>query len=93
MCLCSADHAGLIWAELALQCVRDAMPHMQNRTFLCEDVRERIAKDGVALAEPPSLKAWGRVMLLAKARGVIAPAGYAPARSSNLSPKVLWRAA
>jgi hypothetical protein len=55
--------------------------------FLIEEVREQ---PGAPIA--PNERAWGQVVRRAAAEGLIVKVGYAPARSSNLSPKCLWRA-
>jgi len=60
------------------------------RTFLAEDVREWCERYGY-VPPPENGKAWGAVMQRAARRKVIEKCGYAPAKSSNLSPKVLWR--
>jgi hypothetical protein len=59
----------------------------QPLTFLIEEVREQ---PGAPIA--PNERAWGQVVRRAVAEGLIMKVGYAPARSSNLSPKCLWRA-
>lgn len=60
-------------------------------TFLAEVVRE--FAEGRGMDYPPDGRAWGAVFQSAARESLIVKAGYAPARSSNLSPKVLWRAA
>lgn len=62
-----------------------------DANFLAEDVREWCEING--LSAPTDGRAWGSVMRRAAKAGLIRPVGYAPSRSSNLSPKVLWRAA
>ena len=57
--------------------------------FLCEDVRETAEADGFDL--PPCKTAWGSVMRQAAREGIIWADGYAPAASSRLGPKTLWR--
>jgi hypothetical protein len=55
-----------------------------------------LAEDFVAsgLCTPPAEpRAWGAVFQCAARRGILRRAGYARARSSNLSPKVLWERA
>jgi hypothetical protein len=42
---------------------------------------------------PPDGRAWGAATRLASRRGWIRRVGYAPAASSNGSPKCLWAAA
>lgn len=62
---------------------------MLNPRFLTEDLREWAYANG--FARPPNEKAWGSVMLSAVREKVIAADGYAPANSSNRSPKVRWK--
>jgi hypothetical protein len=59
-------------------------------TFLTEDVRAFARAGG--LPDPPDGRAWGAVMRRAAKAGYIKSVGYRAARSSNLSPKVLWSA-
>lgn len=54
--------------------------------FLIEDVREA-RRD---ISDPPDARAWGAAARRAAATGLVRRVGYAPSRSSNLSPKVLW---
>jgi hypothetical protein len=62
-----------------------------NKTpFLTEDVREWAESNG-HIPVPKNGKAWGAVMQRAARRGVIKKVGYDLAKSSNLSPKVLWQ--
>jgi hypothetical protein len=56
--------------------------------FLAEDVAAAYIDRG--LPPPPDGRAWGSVFQRAARRGVIRRIGYAPARSSNGSPKPLW---
>lgn len=57
-----------------------------HETFLVEDVIERCKPvDGV------NTKRAGPLMKRAQAHGYCEPGGYAKARTSNLSVKVLWR--
>jgi len=58
--------------------------------FLAEDVREWCERHRY-VPPPENGRAWGAVMQRAARRKVIEKCGYAPAKSSNLSPKVLWR--
>lgn len=56
-----------------------------------------MAEDVVALAEscgadlPPDGRAWGAVFRRAAVAGLIVKHGYAPAKTSNCSPKVMWK--
>jgi len=85
-----ADRLNAQWTRTALQAVKTfAIVH--GREFLAEDMREWSHANGVD--DPPDQRAWGIVLRLAKREGFIVSAGFAAARSSNGSPKVLWRAA
>lgn len=77
------------WTDWAAEIIRQ---HARNHeTFLIEDVHEYAIQCG--LPAPVDGRAWGAATRLAAKRGYIVKAGYAPAKSSNLSPKVLWRRA
>lgn len=81
--------AGVPWIDRAAELVvRYARKHDR---FLVEDVREAASRHGM-IEDPPNLKAWGAAVKMAQHRGHIRSVGYAPANSSNRSPKVLWEA-
>lgn len=61
-----------------------------DRTFLAEDVRQFAEDEHLETAEA---RAWGAIFRSAVRNGLIEKAGFAPAKSSNLSPKILWRVA
>ena len=61
-----------------------------NHAFLTEDVVDAWTAQGHA--PPEDGRAWGAVMKKARSLGYVKAVGYAPARTSNMSPKVLWRA-
>lgn len=84
----AADDAAHDWTELAAAYLRDYALTTHGQPFLVEDAAE-VSR----LPAPPNAKAWGPAVQIAARRGWIVRAGYAPARSSNLSPKCLWRAA
>lgn len=81
--------AGSAWIERAVGYVMEYAA-ARGGSFLCEDVRSFATDRG--FESPPNPKSWGGVMRIACTRGIVHPAGYAPANSSNRSPKVLWRA-
>ena len=81
------DHEG--WQDDALAAVCKYLAQHPDRPFLAEEVRAWCETTGV-IAAPENERAWGAVMRRAAKDGYICKVGYAPARSSNLSPKVLW---
>jgi hypothetical protein len=70
------------WKSTALEVLR--VYSLGHETFLAEDVGIHVPPG----ADPRSV---GAVLQDARRRGWITPAGYAPANSSNRSPKVRWR--
>lgn len=85
----SAQHAGDEWQAKALQWVVLHAIACNGEPFLAEDVRQEAERDGMEPA--PDSRAWGAVMRRAAAQGKIESCGYAPAKSSHMSPKVQWR--
>ena len=84
----AADDAVASWTEQAATYLRDYARATHGQPFLIEDAAE-VSR----LPSPPNAKAWGPAAQLAARRGWIVTAGYARARTSNRSPKTLWRAA
>jgi hypothetical protein len=60
------------------------------KPFLTEEAR-RFA-ESCGLPKPPDGRAWGHVAKKCQRTGVIVPAGFRAAKSSNGSPKILWAA-
>lgn len=58
-------------------------------TFLAEQF---VAWARRVVGDPPDPRAWGGPIRRAAIAGMIQHIGYAPAASSNHSPKALWRA-
>ena len=58
--------------------------------FLTEAARQYAESTG--LSNPPDSRAWGHVAKNCQRAGVITSAGFGAAKSSNGSPKVLWKA-
>lgn len=84
-----ADEPG--WTERAALYLRDYAARVAHgQPFLLEDAREA---SGARVSAPANPKAWGRAVQVAARRGWLVREGYAPARSSNGSPKCAWRAA
>ena len=73
------------YSALTLYCTKATEP------FIIEDVRAWA--EGLGLISPPhDSRAWGAVIRRAAGNGLVSKVGFAPAKSSNLSPKVLWQA-
>lgn len=90
----SAAHAGSEWVESAVHYVAwyFRVPEFKGLPQPCtiEQLRAWATSKGLPLA--PDERAWGAVTRAAIRQGVIEPTGgYAPARSSNGSPKRLYR--
>lgn len=83
------EHAGSRWARLARGFLLEYLSIHRER-FLAESVREFAEIRG--LEDPPDGRAWGGVFRSAAHHNLIRSVGYAPAKSSNMSPKVLWEA-
>jgi len=58
------------------------------KPFLMEEIVAAAEVDGIPA--PPDKRAWGHVIRALARRGVVRKIGYAPAKSSNLSPKIQW---
>lgn len=86
----AALSAGPVWRERALGYVRE-FAAVSRKPFLTEDVRRYAETFG--FESPPTAKSWGPVMQQAQREGVVQAFAFAPARSSNGSPKTLWKAA
>lgn len=86
-----ADRDNPGWSEGALVALERYIAAHPDASFIAEQVREW-AEDLELIEPPENAKAWGQVFRTAARRKVIERIGYAPARSSNLSPKCLWRA-
>jgi hypothetical protein len=57
--------------------------------FLTEEARQYAESHG--LSSPPDGRAWGHVAKNCQRAGVVISAGFGAAKSSNGSPKVLWK--
>jgi hypothetical protein len=57
--------------------------------FLTEEARQYAESHG--LSSPPDGRAWGHVAKKCQRAGVVTSAGFGAAKSSNGSPKVLWK--
>lgn len=85
-----ADRSGSGWSDRALFGLLLYLGE-NDQPFLVEQARYWC--ELYAEVEPPeNLRAWGSVIQKAAKNGYIRKVGYAIAKSSNLSPKVLWEA-
>jgi hypothetical protein len=85
-----ADRVRAAWTQGAFDCLVVWLTWYPE-SFLAEQfVTECI---GNGYAPPPDARAWGAVIQRAARKGCIVKVGYAPAATSNGSPKVLWRRA
>lgn len=82
-----ADRKSQGWSEDALSFF-ELYANQKPDGFLTEDVRVWAEKMG--FPPPPDERAWGHIAKKAAKKGMVVPIGYAKARSSNNSPKVLW---
>ena len=87
--LTHAEQERLGWKLLALQALGRFLGERGDIPFLAEVFRIYARKNHVP--DPPDARAWGAVMTAAKKEGMVESCGYAPALTSNLSPKVLWK--
>ena len=71
------------WSLRALSALLDTGKRLG--TFTIEDLRESCQVDS-----PTDQRAWGGVINYASRHKLIRRVGYAPARSSNGSPKPVW---
>lgn len=88
----SAEHANQAedeWTGQALALLT-AFALQVGRPFLIEEARAYAEVNG--LPAPPDARAWGYVARKAYAKKRIDKVGFAPAASSNCSPKVQWTA-
>ena len=72
------------WEDAAIRLVRD-LP--RGHEFLTEDIREALDAGGFHVHDR---RALGPLVKAQQRAGIIDAIGYRAARSSNLSPKVLW---
>jgi hypothetical protein len=91
----AVDHANRERQNWSLQAAHALYAYCQEHKgeqFLCESVRAW-SEAKMLVSEPPTSKAWGSIFKEAAKAGTVRKIGYAPSKSSNLSPKTLWKAA
>jgi hypothetical protein len=82
----AANHVEPSWSERALEAMLETGRALGK--FTIEDVRE-----ACKVESPTDQRAWGGVVQRAARLHLITRVGYAPAKSSNGSPKPVWRVA
>ena len=87
-----ANRGAPFWSTRALMAIEKYCLAHPGEKFLGEDVREW-AEGKRLVSVPENEKAWGSVFRTAAQLKIIRKVGSAPARSSNMSPKCLWREA
>lgn len=86
-----ADREHSDWKErAALAVTYFSLFIAKGKEFLAEDAREWAERERF-VAPPPDSRAWGHIMQALSRNKAIEFAGYGPSRSSNGSPKCLWR--
>ena len=85
----AATRAGEGWQETAYAAFVTFVNRLGYSPFTIEDARVGCCD----VPPPPDGRARGHIATRARRAGVIVACGYAPTRSSNGSPKVLWRKA
>jgi len=87
----AADHADREIAEWTKRAIALFSVYARKSTgpFLTEEARQYAESHG--LQEPPDSRAWGHVAKAAQKSGIVVSAGFGAAKSSNGSPKVLWK--
>lgn len=86
----AGEHAGDAWKRRARGYLLEYLA-VHSGAFLAEDMRGFAERHG--FEAPPDGRAWGAVFRSAARAKLIRKVGYAPAQSSNLSPKCQWVAA
>lgn len=87
----SVEHADAVTPKWSVQAEVYAEMMIEQRgfkPFLFEEIVEAAGRDGIS--KPPDARAWGAIIRRLAKRGIVRNMGYAKAKTSNLSPKVLW---
>jgi hypothetical protein len=77
------------WKTKALSAVLEFANEHVGESFVGEDIRAFAEANGVPIASDG--RYWGHLLKEAERKGAIEKVGFAPTRSSNGSPKVLWK--
>lgn len=78
------DHANAVhlsWSDKAMDYLKWYISSIEkDKEFLAEDVREYA---GTLVPEPPSLRAWGAIILKAAKMGLIKKVGHRAVKNAN----------
>lgn len=85
-----AERVSEDWNATADAALRYYLQIIHGKSFLAEEF-VAWARVRPNLDMPPDGRAWGAVVKRASRAGLIVGVGYAPANTSNRSPKRLWR--
>lgn len=85
-----------LWLERGVGMLRYFVEGLHGKGFLAEDFVAWLQKQTpttlkTVFPKPPDPRAYGGIIQAAVKAGIIVKVGYAPAKSSNCSPKCLWR--
>lgn len=87
-----AEATHKLWLERALGLLRHFVEKQKGHDFMAEDFVAWIDKEHpLDFPKPPDSRAYGGVIRAAAKSGLIERVGYAPAKTSNCSPKCCWR--
>lgn len=80
------------WSNEAYECLIDFLKYIGKKEFMAEDVRQFAVDNG--LPEPPSLRAWGAIMVRARKNKLITFVEWSPVSNSraHCTPASIWRA-
>lgn len=87
--LAHADRVKAEWRKWAYDYMKGLIAIHSVSQFLAEDLIERSEQEAVWTPSPDK-RAWGGIFRALARDKIIAKVGYAAARTSNLSPHVLW---
>jgi hypothetical protein len=76
------------WNEKAYLALCDYLDGHIGEEHVGEEIRA--ALEAIGVPTPQEKRAWGPVLKRAEKNGLLKNVGYAPTKSSNGSPKVLW---
>lgn len=80
------------WLERGVGLLRLYVVKQNGKNFLSEDFVVWLHHDyPISFPKPPDARAYGGIIRSAARANMIERVGYAPAKTSNCSPKCVWR--